>query len=252
MDYDFTNAPPVNAFGDETYEQLIDAFRFFDNAFYSYQQSKKTPSFLKGNLIQEPDSLTPLSINERFQYRLIGVFAIILNTILMDAKMNNDLHTPGMKYHSINLSHLVLSNKTDFGYIKFKSHGVDLYPDGSIEIRSIRAMHFEQWIGVLRLFEARIELLRSLKQPIEYNPFPLNAAWKDRVAHFKQYVEESGLRWSNYRGLIPKKDPQITEGIYIDAQEHTLPSGIVGIKGPSYTEVPVTFFCSQTFSEEIY
>ena len=90
---------------------------------------------------------------------------------------------------------------------------------GSIEIRSNRApRNIQEFIKIVRLYQQRIEYLKSFDKPIAYNPLPLYATWEEENLNFKKYLEEAKLDPIDYRELIPLEDPLETEGYFTDAQ----------------------------------
>jgi hypothetical protein len=57
----------------------------------------------------------------------------------------------------------------------------------------------------IRLFQARLEHLKTLKKPIELKLTPRRMTAKQKVLNFRDYVTESKLDWNDYKFLITEE-----------------------------------------------
>lgn len=73
----------------------------------------------------------------------------------------------------------------------------------TVEFRAFRAQSsFDDFFKEIKLIEGRLRYIKALDHPIEFRD-PRHQFTREKMESFRRYVEESGLKWEDYRTLAP-------------------------------------------------
>ncbi|OFZ51297.1 MAG: hypothetical protein A2428_15780 [Bdellovibrionales bacterium RIFOXYC1_FULL_54_43] len=94
------------------------------------------------------------------------------------------------KYNAVNLR-----RTAKYGFARNKT----------VELRAIRTqLSADEYLLHLRLIEARLNYLKTLKDPVPFLNSPVPRLTGEKVNAFYRYVTESGLDWDEFKVLMPR------------------------------------------------
>lgn len=127
-----------------------------------------------------------MDLIDRFDRGEIKTGKELAKKIIQNVYNDNPAHwSPRHKYHALNLTRVV--DEGDFSTVEFRAMSAQLNP--------------EEFLKQTALFESRLNFLRKMDRNLPVMGFrPLSP--EQKVGAFRSYVEESGLRWDDYKPLL--------------------------------------------------
>lgn len=145
------------------------------------------------DLIPEKKSQKLINLFKTFDFEKHSIEDLaksIIDKIYTETNWTRVMTEPPEKYQSVNLSTIAHPN-----------------PWPRVELRSVRMQrNFKEFLDILGLFEKRIEFLKKIQKPLQYQAWriPQHSYPKQMaVARYYEYVKNSGLDWNLYADLLP-------------------------------------------------